>query len=240
MRCWISEPRIFERRDFRSRRAAGRHGRERAQLAHLQRLDLQVEVGDLRGEGGIVGQGRAVGRLAARDVAQAAHAALGGRHLGDAQPLVGEQELGAGPALAFLADAVLDRHPHVIEEHVVHVMRAVEHDDRPHRDAGRLHVDQQEGDALLRLGLGVGAHQAEDPVAPVGERGPGLLAVDDVVVAPLIIGTHRPGAQAGEVGAGARLGIALAPRHGRLADARAGSVPSARRCRRCRSPARPS
>ena len=47
-------------------------------------------------------------------------------------------------------------------------MGAVEHDDRPHGDARRLHVDQQEGDAFLRLGFGVGAHQAEDPVAPVG------------------------------------------------------------------------
>ena len=33
------------------------------------------------------------------------------------------------------------------------------------------------------LPLGIGAHQAEDPVGVLAERGPGLLAVDDVVVA---------------------------------------------------------
>jgi hypothetical protein len=49
---------------------------------------------------------------------------------------------------------------------------------------GGLHVDQQEADAFLPLlGLAVGAHQAEDPVAVVAQRGPDLLAVDDVVVA---------------------------------------------------------
>ena len=55
--------------------------------------------------------------------------------------------------------------------------------------------------------LRVGAHQAEAPVGVVRGGGPDLLAVDDVVVAlPL-----RRGPQAGEVGAGAGLGEALAP-----------------------------
>src|SRR5262249_47492765 len=145
-----------------------------------------------------------------------AHAALGGGHLGDAQPLVGEQELGARPALAFGADAVGDRDLHVVEEHVVHVVRAVHHDDRPHRDAGRLHIDQQEGDALLRLGLLVGAYEAEDPIGPMGGRRPRLLAVHYIIVVTL---AHGPGAQVGEIGAGARLGIALAPLYLGAADA---------------------
>ena len=146
----------LQRRDLRSRGAALGHGREHAQLAHLQRLDLQVDVGDLCREGRIVGQGAAIQRLGAGDLAQHRDAALGGRDLGDAQPLVGQQELGAGPALVLLADQVLDRDLHIVEEHVVHVMGAVGHYDRPHGDARRLHVDQQEGDALLRLHLGVG------------------------------------------------------------------------------------
>jgi hypothetical protein len=44
------------------------------------------------------------------------------------------------------------------------------------------HVEQHEADAGV-LGLGVGAHQAEDPVGLVGVAGPDLLAVDDEVVA---------------------------------------------------------
>ena len=53
----------------------------------------------------------------------------------------------------------------------------------------------------------VGADQQEDPVGVHRQRGPDLLAVDDVVVAV----QHRLGPQRGEVGAGVGLGIALAP-----------------------------
>ena len=72
---------------------------------------------------------------------------------------------------------------------------------------GRLHVDQDEADAvLLALGL-AGAHQREHAVGVMRMRGPDLGAVDDVVVAV----AHRARLQRGEVGARARLGIALAP-----------------------------
>ena len=98
-----------------------------------------------------------------------------------------EQVLGVGPAHVLLADPVLDRHLHVGEEHRVHLLRAgavaVGGDDRLDRDARRLHVDQQERDALLPLALVRGAHQAEDPVGGLRQRRPGLLAVDDVEVA---------------------------------------------------------
>ena len=73
---------------------------------------------------------------------------------------------------------------------------------------GDLHVDQQERDALLLLRrVRIGAHQAEDPVGVLAERVPGLLAVDDVVVA-LAFGARL---ERREVGARARLRIALAP-----------------------------
>ncbi len=55
--------------------------------------------------------------------------------------------------------------------------------------------------------LGVGADQAEDPVGLVGVGGPDLLAVDDPVVALI----HGAGLDGGEVGPGARFGIALTP-----------------------------
>ncbi|MCY1409471.1 hypothetical protein D9M71_248220 [compost metagenome] len=126
---------------------------------------------------------------------------------GDAGTFVSEQVLGAGPALVLFADEVLYRHTDVVEEHLVDFMLAVEGDDRPHGDARGLHVDQQEGNAALLLGLRIGAHQAEDPVGVVGVGGPDLLAVHHVVVAV----THRAGLQRRQVGAGARLGIALAP-----------------------------
>ncbi len=59
---------------------------------------------------------------------------------------------------------------------------------------------------MLRL-VGIGAHQQKAPVGEMRARGPHLLAVDEEMVA-LVDGA---GAQTGEIGAGARLGIALAP-----------------------------
>ena len=53
----------------------------------------------------------------------------------------------------------------------------------------------------------VGAHEAENPVGVLRQRGPGLLAVDDVCVAVAL----GPGAQRGQVGPGAGFGKALAP-----------------------------
>ena len=58
--------------------------------------------------------------------------------------------------------------------------------------------------------------KAEDPVGVLAERGPGLLAVDDVVVAVAL----RRGLERGEVGAGAGLGEALAPPVVEIGDAR--------------------
>jgi hypothetical protein len=63
--------------------------------------------------------------------------ALGAVDVGDVGALVAEQVLGVGPALVLLADQVVGRHLHVVEEDLVHLVLAVEHDDRPHGDAGR-------------------------------------------------------------------------------------------------------
>jgi hypothetical protein len=62
--------------------------------------------------------------------------------------------LGVGPALVLLADQLVGRHLDVVEEHLVDLVLAIHRDDRPHGDAGALHVDQQEADAGLRLAFG--------------------------------------------------------------------------------------
>src|SRR3546814_14134288 len=98
-------------------------------------------------------------------------------------PCVAEQELGIGPSPVFLAYPVRDRHADVVEEDIVDLVRTVEGDDRPDRDAGRRHIDQKEGDALLRLPRGVGAHERETPVGALRESRPGLVAVHDIMVA---------------------------------------------------------
>src|SRR5205085_6890427 len=77
-------------------------------------------------------------------------------------------------------------------------------------------VDQDEGNAGLLLRRGIGAAEAKDHIGVLRKRGPGLLAVDDVLVA-LALGL---GLERGEIGAGARLGKALAPPVVDIGDAR--------------------
>ena len=84
---------------------------------------------------------------------------------------------------------------------------AGERDDGMHLNSGRRHVDEQKGDALLRPLAGGGADQAEDPVGGVRVGRPRLDAVADEIVAVIV----RAHAQRGEIGAGVRFGIALAP-----------------------------
>ena len=57
-------------------------------------------------------------------------------------PFVAEQEFGDGPTHAFLAHAIGNRYPHVIEKQGVGVMDAIDGDDRFDGNAGRAHIDQ--------------------------------------------------------------------------------------------------
>ena len=72
---------------------------------------------------------------------------------------------------------------------------------------GRLHVDEEVGDAAVLRRIRVGAGEHEHPVGGMRAGGPDLLAVDDEVVAI----ADGASLEAGEVGAGAGLAVALAP-----------------------------
>ncbi|KAG1292159.1 hypothetical protein G6F64_013706 [Rhizopus arrhizus] len=126
---------------------------------------------------------------------------------GNAGALVAQQVLGVGPALVLFAPQVGHRYAPVLQPDLVHVVAAVQRAEGAHRHARGAHVQQQHRNAALRARVGVGAHQAEHPVGILRQRGPGLLAIDDVFVAV----THRAGLERGKVGAGSRLRIALAP-----------------------------
>jgi hypothetical protein len=132
---------------------------------------------------------------------------------------VREQVLGVRPALVLLADQLVGGDLDVVEEDFVDLVRAVERDDRPHRDPRALHVDQQEADPGLGLALVARADETEDPVAELAERRPRLLAVDDVLVAAAL-GARL---QRREVRPRSRLAVALAPPH--LAARDAGQEP---------------
>ena len=120
--------------------------------------------------------------------------------------LVLQQALADRPAAVQGADHVVLLDPGVGEEGLAERAVAGDQLDRPGFDAGLVHIDQHEGDALVLLGLGVGAHQAEAPVGVLGAGGPDLLAVDD----PVVAGVLALGLQGGEVGARAGFGIASA------------------------------
>ena len=112
-------------------------------------------------------------------------------------------------ALAFLADQVLGRHAQVVEEHLGG--RVVHHGaDRIdlQRVAGRMHVDEEYGEAvsaLLHLLARRSAGEQQHQVGMLGTRGPDLLPVDHVAVVAV---AHRGGAQRERVGARGRLGHA--------------------------------
>ncbi len=177
-------------------------GREHPQHHHLEGDDVDLEERDLVAEAPLV-----VDAFGGGDALQPLELALGAVDVGDVGALVREQVLGVSPALVLLADQLVGGNLDVVEPDLVDLALAVHRDDRPHRDARALHVDQEKADAGLRLAFVAGAHEAEDPVAVLAERGPGLLAVDDVLVAaPLGLGLERR-----QVRPRARLAVALAP-----------------------------
>ena len=113
----------------------------------------------------------------------------------------------------------------LVEEHLVERRAAGHLAQRPDLDAGRLHVDDEAGEALVLGQVGVGAADDLADVAVVGAGGPHLLAGDD----PLVAVALGLGLQAGEVGAGARLAEELAADEVAPVERRAGTAPSRRR-----------
>src|SRR5262249_22995651 len=119
-------------------------------------------------------------------------------HASDVEPLLAEAH-----AFAFLADAMVCQHAHVLEHDfpglVAHhglVAGAELH-------ARRLHVDDEAGDAAARTFAAIGRGHQLDEIGVAGAGDEALDAVDDVVVAV----AHRGGAHAAGIGAGIGLGL---------------------------------
>ena len=111
------------------------------------------------------------------------------------------------PALALVAQAVLDGHLDVAEEDLVELRLARDLPQRPHLDPGRVHVDEEVGEVPVARRVRVALRDEDAEVGDVRERRPHLLPVDDVDVAAAL-GARARG---GEVGARVRLREALAP-----------------------------
>ena len=109
--------------------------------------------------------------------------------------LRGESDLRHLPAFILLADEVFDRDFDLIQEYLGKFLVARDLLDRAYVNPFGLHVHQQESDACLLRPRTVGANQQETLVGEVAERGPDLLARDNVAI-PLAL---RPRAQRRQV-----------------------------------------
>src|SRR5690554_1299194 len=89
------------------------------QGAHLGRHQGHFHFGDLGTEQRVFQQGLAALLLLGSNLLQVAQGRLGGADAGQAGTLVGQQVLGAGPALVLFTHQVLYRHAHVVEEDFV-------------------------------------------------------------------------------------------------------------------------
>jgi hypothetical protein len=122
-------------------------------------------------------------------------------------PLVLHDAHRDAPAGARRAEQAIGRDAHVLEEDLAELGVVGHLLERADGDAGRLHVDEQQADALVLRRVGLGAAEEEAPVRDVGVARPHLLAVHDVLVAAPL----RARAEPGEIGARTRLGETLAP-----------------------------
>ncbi len=156
--------------------------RYHAQHCHFKCHQFDFKVGDFRRKDSVFQQWLAIFLLLISDALQKLQFTLRTSDFSDAGAFMAEQILRVGPSLVFFTDQVFDRHFHVIEEHFIHFMIFVQHDDRSHGDAGRMHVDQQEGDSLLLARLRISTHQAKNHVGMLCQRDPCLLPVDDVML----------------------------------------------------------
>jgi hypothetical protein len=103
----------------------------------------------------------------------------------DAERLEVERGRRHVPAAVQFAHQVLARDADVVHEHLVEVVGAEHVREPADRDAGRLHVHQEVGDAAVLRRIGVGASEKDAVVRAVRVRRPDLLAVDHEVVAVL-------------------------------------------------------
>ena len=114
-----------------------------------------------------------------------------------------------------LAEHAVGRDDDVVEEHLGELVHAVDHLERCDRDPGRVHVDEERGDApMARFGWS-GAREQHAAVGVLREARPDLLPVDHPRRrgARVAVGIGAA-AQRREVAAGAGLGEALAPQLG--------------------------
>ena len=118
-----------------------------------------------------------------------------------------ERCVGDLPALVHLEHDAAFRHSYIGEEDLVEVCRTGHIDKWAYFDAGRIHREQDIGDAMMLLGIRISSDETEHHVGLARRGGPDLLTIDDEVIA--ILDCAR--AQRRKIRSRARLRIPLAP-----------------------------
>ncbi len=119
-------------------------------------------------------------------------------------------------------------HEDVVVEDLGELRDAVHRLDRPHRDAGAVHVDEEGRDAAVGGLRRARAREEDTALGVLGQARPHLLAVDPPTVAVL----RGAAGQRAQVAPGTRLRKALAPD---LVAATGAAAPWRRRAQRARS-----
>ncbi len=177
---------------------------QRADRVDAHDLELGAVLGEAVAEHRVVERAVAAGELD-QVVELALEADLLAEHRDAA--LEAEQRHRDLPAVAGLAEDHRLVRAGAGEPDLVELHAAGELLDRADLDALLVERHQQEGESVVARRAGLGAGDDEDPVGLLRPRRPHLLAVDD----PFAIVEDSLGADGGEVGAGAGLGVALAP-----------------------------
>ncbi len=121
-----------------------------------------------------------------------------------------------GPAAVHLAEDPVGGYDDVVEEHLGELAHAVDHLDRRDGDPGRVHVDEERGDAAVARLRRAGSRQQHAAIRVLRQARPHLLAVDRPTI-DAVAGSPSgsgPAAQRREVASGARLREPLAPHLG--------------------------
>ena len=125
----------------------------------------------------------------------------------DESCLVGQHGARRRPTLVDLTQDAAHRDNYVGEKHLVEMRRTGGLHQRPYVDARAVHVDEQEGDAVMLGHIGIRTHQQHAAIAELRGRVPHLLAIDHELVA-IAIGPAR---KAGQIATGTRLAEELTP-----------------------------
>ena len=173
----------FKQAGFRARALARRFARKATQFREFQCGQIDFKFRNLALEKWVGDQWAVTVLLCAGNRFDLLNATLRTGNGGNAGTLMRQQELGAGPALVFFINAIGNGYADVFQPYFVDFMLATQGDDWANGYAGRLHVDEKETNAFLRLGIGIGADEEEAPVCILRHRGPCLLTVHDIMVA---------------------------------------------------------